>query len=806
MAAGSAARGGLLVSLLAAAACPVSSSSAERATLHVAASSPAAPPRRNDVQALLEADAPRQPFALRTHGSLDEALAAARPGDALLVLADGASAGASNVSAAQWSALAAAGLAGAYVEMPTTLPGDAATAFAPSSAWYFDRVTARTTALAPFGVPALSIMQAQGAFFQNYPPADFVNASDLVYAHVAGSRSAVFGLPAPETLNPVLFSLAVGGAAATPTPVMVGGIALSCLVSCRYTPVAKWAAVWNLVLSRVLQAPAYAAFPLWTPLVAPVGPSPAAALAAAASESGGELQALAARVAAPAAERATDWLLTGSGLLRWGELETCPAPFAAPGDEVACMLEGFSAKMAPDGAQGLADDARMDCSAEAAMALAMRAQSEAAAGRDPSDYSFAAQALLNFTWLQSDAAQGHDNASDASFGLLAWGVSSPSWEVCTYGDDNARVLVASLAASAALGALGGGVAAVDTRPWDRMTLKSVLGNLRIASRYGFRPGRINYPDLNDGGWQRLHNSDARYSNTSYPQPHYQAQMWAAFLLAYAQTCDAAAGQCWAPLRAAALAGLEDTMAAYTARAAGGRFEWTEYLSEEQGRLLLPLAWLLRADALAAPGAPPNATRLGWLRTVASDYLATQHASGGVLETLGAPGECDACPPGSNDAYGDGEAPIIAATGDPFTDLLYGNNYALLSLQEAYRSTLDGERFGAPAARLAAYLSATQVAAAAGGDFASLSGGWMRGFDTEAWDFGGAAADSGWGPWSLETGWSATWISAGLFATAANSSIFELATAPRADGGGINAPLLAELCPLFFAGTDVQCPS
>jgi hypothetical protein len=118
-------------------------------------------------------------------------------------------------------------------------------------------------------------------------------------------------------------------------------------------------------------------------------------------------------------------------------------------------------------------------------------------------------------------------------------------------------------------------------------------------------------------------------------------MWAAFLLTYAQTC-AGAGRCWAPLRDAALAGLEDTMAAYAGRAAGGRFEWTEYLSEEQGRLLLPLAWLLRADALAAPAAPPNATHVAWLQTVAADYLATQHTSGAVLETLGAPGECDAC--------------------------------------------------------------------------------------------------------------------------------------------------------------------
>ena len=58
---------------------------------------------------------------------------------------------------------------------------------------------------------------------------------------------------------------------------------------------------------------------------------------------------------------------------------------------------------------------------------------------------------------------------------------------------------------------------------------------------------------------------------------------------------------------------------------------------------------------------------------------------------------------------------------------------------------------------------------------------------------------------LETGWSATWATAGLFTSAANSSLFELATAPRAGGGGVNAALLSELCPVFFTGTDVACP-
>ena len=148
-------------------------------------------------------------------------------------------------------------------------------------------------------------------------------------------------------------------------------------------------------------------------------------------------------------------------------------------------------------------------------------------------------------------------------------------------------------------------------------------------------------------------------------------------------------------------------------------------------------------------AAPNATHRRWLAAVAGDLLATQHASGGILETLGAPGLCQACPPASNGAYGSGEAPLIAATGDPFTDHLYSNNFALLGLVEALHATGDAAAFGAPAARLAAFLAATQVASAA---FPAVDGAWMRGFNVDAWEFGGSASDIGWGPWSVETGW------------------------------------------------------
>jgi hypothetical protein len=737
-----------------------------------------------DVVSLLQG-APAQPFSIAIHPSVDSALSAITPGDSLLLLADGAAGGAVAISPAQWARLLAAPLTGAYVEMPATLPGSAR-AYAPSKAYYYDRIVVKGAGLAGFGLLALDLLQAQGAFFQPYAPADgsgsvaLVNKSALVYAHVAGSSTAVFGLTPPAAQNPVLFPLGGGGGGPA---VLVGGVALSCVRTCRYAPAPRWVSLWNYIIATVTGAPAYAAFPAWAPLVRPVGGDPSRALAAAGGDAAA-LRALAAPAAAAAAKRAADFLLNGSGLLVWGNASACPAPFAPPGAPVACMMEGFTSEMAPNGSQAQATDARMDCSGESAMVLALRAGAEAAAGAPFAAYADAAAALLNFTWLFSAGAQGHNNASAPDFGILAWGVSNGGWASASYSDDNARTVMGSLVAADALRRLG-----VPTAAWDEMMVKSILANLRVASRGGFRPGRINFADLAaaKGGWQRLHNSGSVYANTSQPQPHYQSQMWALFLLAFARTC-AAPGACFTPLFNAAHAALADTMAHYprgspaaagalppctfgpplqneyvpgcslgcetfpnasTARAAcaaeptcggvtsggGGAapwtlrsgstpsesgtgevsylitnagtcrppaapiFRWTEYLSEERGRLLLALAWLLRAGAVAAPGQPPNATHVAWLREVAADYLASQQPCGGVMESLGARNECDSgwrglpsfvcappppstyltrpptpflatvCPPATNDAYGTGEAPLIDADGEPIADFL-----------------------------------------------------------------------------------------------------------------------------------------
>ena len=122
------------------------------------------------------------------------------------------------------------------------------------------------------------------------------------------------------------------------------------------------------------------------------------------------------------------------------------------------------------------------------------------------------------------------------------------------------------------------------------------------------------------------------------------------------------------------------------------------------------AWSETTDVvdslLSLGGAYTEARRAGRL-------LAYQTAHGGIKQFFGAgpeAGKCSACVPASNAAYGDGEAPLMFDGDEPLTDSLYGLNFALIGLREAFGATGDGA-YGDAEAALAAYLAAHEVAVA-----------------------------------------------------------------------------------------------
>ena len=147
---------------------------------------------------------------------------------------------------------------------------------------------------------------------------------------------------------------------------------------------------------------------------------------------------------------------------------------------------------------------------------------------------------------------------------MAWGIDSPAWYVANYGDDNARLMLGTLATAALLG---------EDR-WDEPVMKCLLANLRTTGQLGFRGDRIDIPALSKQGWQPLF----RRKITSY-SPHMEAYLWACYLWAYQHT-----GYDLFYNRA------ENALRMMMARYTDG-WRWTNGLAQEKARILLPLAWL-----------------------------------------------------------------------------------------------------------------------------------------------------------------------------------------------------------------------
>jgi hypothetical protein len=191
------------------------------------------------------------------------------------------------------------------------------------------------------------------------------------------------------------------------------------------------------------------------------------------------------------------------------------------------------------------------------------------------------------------------------------------------------------------------------------------------------------------------------------------------------------------------------------------WRWTNGIQQERGRMLLPLAWLIRVDD------KPEYRK--WLKQLADDIERCQDISGAIREELGDPSKGDYVPPLSNDAYGTNEAPLIHKNGDKVADLLYTCNFTFLGLHEAYAATGDIQ-FKRMEDKLADFLIRVQVRSE---KHTTLDGGWMRAFDFGRWDYLGSNADSGWGAWSIEVGWTQAWVPTVLAMRELNFSLWQI---------------------------------
>jgi hypothetical protein len=596
-----------------------------------------------------------------------------------------------------------------YIEYPTSLPD---MTVGPARRASIERVVATSDAFGQ-GLRKMGIVAIHDCHFVPVRAAN----SQLVVAKVAGFDTAVYGLADVETC-PILFEHPNGS-------LLVSTTKLSQFVTARYAPQDAVQAIWRFVLGW-LRPQSKPVLLQWTPSVRPTYGRDAAVPADAARR---------------AIQRGIDWhaaarmLLDEEGRKEYDRLHADAKAAANPvgpwpdrsrpaGDGRFGVLEGVSSRIGCDGKQPVRWWLRSDCNGESSLGFALRWKLD---GDRPS--RAVARNLLDWVYVRSGLFQA--DPAKANFGLLSW---APDSNQALYGDNDVKAI---------LGGLGTAGALADDR-WDELLVKNTLGNFRTTGIHGFRGSRLENTELLASGWQKY-----RQAQTVLYQPHYEAWLWATYLWLYDKTR-------YEPLLTRTRHAIQMMMAAYP-----DRWRWTNGIQQERGRMLLPLAWLVRVD--------DRPVHRAWLRRMADDIARRQDACGAIGEELGAPGRGDYRPPRSNAEYGTHEASLIQTNGDPAADLLYTCNFAFLGLHEAAAATGDPQ-YRRMADRLAEFLVRVQVKSE---EHPELDGGWFRAFDFRKWEYWGANADSGWGAWSIEVGWTQAWIPTVLALRELHTSLWDL---------------------------------
>ena len=586
-----------------------------------------------------------------------------------------------------------------YIEYPSTLPGR--NLEKPRSA-LLERVVVATGALE--GLTKMQIL----AFHDCHYVSVLAENPLLVVSKVAGFDKAIYGLNKDSTFSAILFE--------NPSDqLLVSTTKLSQFITARYAPAKAMQSIWRYILKWVDNAGIDYPELAWIPAV-----HPTYLRSEKLSPDAGRL----------AIQRGIDWhfkakmVLSGQGWDEYKQLwklndsnmhttveaidNAAPQQKADIGDGSFGVLEGIASKILPDGSQPTRWWLRSDSNGESSLSFALRWKLD---GDERS--KLISGNLLDWLYFRSGLFQV--DSTKANYGLLLW---APGQAQALYQDNDIKAILGCMGTSAILG----------TDRWDEVLVKDILGNFRTTGINGFRGGRIENPDLLRDGWQKYWNA-----TTILYQPHYEAWTWASYLWLYDKTK-------WKPLLERTRMAIAMMMKAYP-----NNWRWTNGIQQERGRMLLPLAWLIRVD--------DRPEYRGWLKQIANDIEKCQDSSGAISEELGAFDHGDMAPVTSNKNYGTGEAPLIQQNGDAVSDMLYTCNFTSLGLHEAYGATGD-QQYKRMADKLSEFLIRIQVKSE---KHPEVDGGWFRAFDYHQWEYWGSNADSGWGAWSIEVGWTQAWI-------------------------------------------------
>ena len=586
-----------------------------------------------------------------------------------------------------------------YVEYPAMLPNVELGKAAYMKTGEYGAIVERTVVASDAFGPDLKKMRIMMINDCHYLPVEAKNPH-LVLARVEGYDTAVYGLP--KDVHPILFEHPRGD-------ILVATTKLSQFVTGRYAPTEAWGPVWRMILGW-LQPGQAAATLTWTPTVRP---------------SFGKSEPLPPDAQDRAIRRGIEYY--GKSRLyihpSWPKdtgIDPIPAAWPA-GDGTHGIGECYiSKRIFLDGTQAVSRTVRTDCNLEAAMGLAC-----GVAVLGEPKYGQTAEKLSDQVFFRSSLSQGsRADPKSQSFGLLGWGVNS---EHVFYGDDNARATLSAIATAAML----------KSDRWDESILRTILANFRTTGPKGFRPERIEEPDLQKNGWRYYHKLD--YVDYC---PHMQAWLWCTYLWLYDKTN-------YEPLLERASNGLTMMMKAYP----NWRLE-ANRVEQERCRMLLPLAWLVRVD--------DTPEHRQWLDTIARYVIDLQDASGAIPQI---PGTIVA----SNEGYGTDECALVHQAGRPRDRRTLCHQLRLRRHARGGRRDRRA-RYAQSAAKMADFFIRTQTRSET---HPELDGTWYRGFDFKKWDYWASDGDAGWGVWTNEIGWTHSWITATLALRHMKTSLWEL---------------------------------
>ncbi len=571
------------------------------------------------------------------------------------------------------------------------------------------------------GLKELSLLTINDCHFAPLP----AQKSHIVAGVVAGYDRAVFGLP--EKTFPILFE--------HDEYVMLATTQFSRFITARYGPYRSWQAIWSRIFAWLTQGQVRTTLQ-WTPTVRPIHAKD---------------DPLPVDFEKPAFDRGIEWHYTSRLIVHPSREEDYnrqdpegiyPAPPAdiPDGDGRNGMGEGYWSGIYSDGSQRQRITRRSDNFSETAMALAVAWR----VNQRDKDKTLAAN-LMDYIYFLSNLQQGTmADPKHPSFGLTAWSTSEfgrvPGNREYLASDN--RQLSSSVAASVLL----------DSEKWDEAVLKAILAVERVTGKDGFGD-RMSTAELEEYGWRYYNDRETpveRWAISDSPS--------ARFLMAYAITG-------YEPLLAKGKKNLENLMTHYPDKG----LKWWNTVNSAQSNLLIALAWLVRVE--------DTSRHRQWLHRVAHDMLSLQQPCGAIRDDVGSPDTAMVTgygPCRSNEEFGTRESVLLQQNGDPLTDMLYCNDFALIGLHEAHAAT--GETYLKDAEdRLAEFICRTQIRSK---KYPYLDGGWFRSFDFEKWEYWGNSADVGWGSWSIETGWSQAWITTTLGLRQLKTSLWDICMQSR----------------------------